>query len=156
MVVPSGCDLVCQPRYAGTAKVLRVSRRMVRDSSSFFMIIWGFGIRDSGRRLFGDSGFAIRDTDLFGDSGLAIRDADLFMGFGIRDSGRRLFGDSGFGTPIIFGVGDSRSRVHRLIAGAVAARVVAAAPEGLSLLSAFLDYALEHRFATFGAEWCIG
>ena len=110
MVVPSGCDLVCQPRYAGTAKVLRVSRRMVRDRVSFFMVRGGI--------------------------------------FGIRDSG--------FGTPIIFGVGDSRSRVHRLIAGAVAARVVAAAPEGLSFLSAFLDYALEHRFATFGAEWCIG
>ena len=89
----------------------------IRDSGRRF--IWGFGIRDSGCRLFGDSGFAIRDADY------------------LR-------------------VGDSQSRVHRLIAGAVAARVVAAAPEGLSLLSAFLDYALEHRFATFGAEWCIG
>ena len=120
---------------------------MVRDRVSFFMIIWGFGIRDAGRRLFGDSGLAIRDADLFGDSGFAIRDADLF-----GDSGRRL--SSGSGTR------DREStdylRVHRLIAGAVAARVVAAAPEGLSLLSAFLDYALEHRFATFGAEWCIG
>ena len=81
--------------------------------------------------------------------------------YGIRDSrfGTPIYlgiRDSRFGTPIIFGVGDSQSRVHRLIAGAVAARVVAAAPEGLSLLSAFLDYALEHRFATFGAEWCIG
>ena len=78
------------------------------------------------------------------------------MGFGNRDSGRRfIYGilDSRFGIPIIFGVGIRESRVHRLIAGAVAARVVAAAPEGLSLLSAFLDYALEHRFATFGAEW---
>ena len=100
----------------------------IRDSRFGTPIVWGFGIRDSGRRF--------------------------IWGFGIRDAD--LFGDSGFGTPIIFGVGDSRSRVHRLIAGAVAARVVAAAPEGLSLLSAFLDYALEHRFATFGAEWCIG
>ena len=91
----------------------------------------GFGIRDSGRRFVW---------------GFGIRDADLFMGFGIHDAGRRL--SSGSGTRDL--------RVHRLIAGAVAARVVAAAPEGLSLLSAFLDYALEHRFATFGAEWCIG
>ena len=108
-------------------------------------IIFGVGIRDSGRRLFGDSGFAIRDADCLG-----IRDSRFGtpIYLGIRDSR--------FGTQIIFGVGDSRLRVHRLIAGAVAARVVAAAPEGLSLLSAFLDYALEHRFATFGAEWCIG
>ena len=141
------------------------------DSSSFFMIIWGFGIRDSGRRLFGDSGFALRDADLFMGFGTRASGRRFIWGFGTRDSGRRLFGDSGlairdadclgirdsgFGTPIIFGVGDSRLRVHRLIAGAVAARVVAAAPEGLSLFSAFLDYALEHRFATFGAEWCIG
>ena len=104
----------------------------IRDSRFGTPIVLGFGIHDSGRRLFGDSGFAIRDADCFG----------------IRDTR--------FGTLIIFGVGDSQSRVHRLIAGAVAARVVAAAPEGLSLLSAFLDYALEHRFATFGAEWCIG
>ena len=90
----------------------------IRDSRFGTPIVWGFGIRDSGRRFIW---------------GFGIRDADLFMGFGIRDL-----------------------RVHRLIAGAVAARVVAAAPEGLSLLSAFLDYALEHRFATFGAEWCIG
>ena len=121
-------------------------------------IIFGVAIRDAGRRLFGDSGFAIRDADCLGirDSrfgtpivwGFGIRDSGcrFIWGFGIRDSGRRL--SSGSGTRDL--------RVHRLIAGAVAARVVAAAPEGLSLLSAFLDYALEHRFATFGAEWCIG
>ena len=86
----------------------------------------GFGIRDSGRRF--------------------------IWGFGIHDSGRRL--SSGSGTRNRESTDELR--VHRLIAGAVAARVVAAAPEGLSLLSAFLDYALEHRFATFGAEWCIG
>ena len=98
-----------------------------------------------------------------------MRDADCL---GIRDLrfGTPIYlgiRDSRFGTPIYLGIRDSGRqlssgsgtrdlRVHRLIAGAVAARVVAAAPEGLSLLSAFLDYALEHRFATFGAEWCIG
>ena len=104
------------------------------DSSSFFMMGGIYGIRDS----------------RFG--------TPIIWGFGIRDSGCRLFGDSGFAIrdADYLRVGDSQSRVHRLIAGAVAARVVAAAPEGLSLLSAFLDYALEHRFATFGAEWCIG
>ena len=103
------------------------------DRVSFFMVRGIFGIRDS---RFG--------TPIYlWDSGFAIRDADCL---GIRDSGRRL--SSGSGTRDL--------RVHRLIAGAVAARVVAAAPESLSLLSAFLDYALEHRFATFGAEWCIG
>ena len=46
-------------------------------------IVWGFGIRDSGRRLFGDSGLAIRDADLFGDSGFTIRDADYLRGRGL-------------------------------------------------------------------------
>ena len=104
-------------------------------------------------------GFGIRDADLFGDSGIGT---PIVWGFGIRESGRRLFGDSGrrlfwdSGRRLFSGSGTRDLRVHRLIAGAVAARVIAAAPEGLSLLSAFLDYALEHRFATFGAEWCIG
>ena len=77
--------------------------------------------------------FASRDTDYCFVSGVASRDADC-LGIPV----------SGVETLIM------------LISGAVAAGVVAAAPEGLSLFGAFLDYALEHRFATFGAEWCLG
>ena len=80
------------------------------------------------------SGFGTRESNSSGFvSGVAIRDADYCW-----------CPVSGVGTPII------------LISGAVAAGVIAAAPECLSLFCAFLDHALEHRFATFRAEWCIG
>ena len=79
---------------------------------------------------------------------------DLF-----RESGHRLVFVSGVASRETDCLGILVSGVETLImliSGAVAAGIIAAAPEGLSLLSAFLDHALEHRFATFGAEWCLG
>ena len=79
------------------------------------------------------------------DSRVAIRDADYW-----------LCRVSGVGTPIIVGVGSRYSGRRLLISCAIAAGVIAAAPEGLSLFGAFLDHTLEHWFATFRAEWRIG
>ena len=44
----------------------------IRDSRFGTPIVWGFGTRDSGCRLFGDSGFGIRDADYLRGRGLAV------------------------------------------------------------------------------------
>ena len=46
--------------------------------------------------------------------------------------------------------------INLLITRTVTARIIATAPEGLSLFGTFLDHALEHRLATFGAERSVG
>ena len=79
------------------------------------------------------------------DSRVAIRDADYW-----------LCRVSGVETLIVVGVGSRDSGRWLLISCAVAAGVIAAPPESLSLFGTFLDHTLEHRFATFRAEWRIG
>ena len=58
--------------------------------------------------------------------------------------------------PLFLGFRQLETGGQLLISGTVAAGVIATAPEGQSLLSTFLDHALEHRFATFGTDRSIG
>lgn len=64
--------------------------------------------------------------------------------------------DSGVGSPLLVCIRIRESGVRLLVTGAVAAGIIAATPESLSLLGAFLDHALQHRFATFRAKRSIG
>ena len=90
----------------------------------------------------------IRESELSSFvSGIGSRESDssgFVSGFATREPDYCWCPVSGVGTPII------------LITRTVAAGIIAAAPEGLSLFGAFLNHALEHGFAAFRAVWCIG
>ena len=68
----------------------------------------------------------------------------FLSGVGIRESVLLGFRESGVGNPFFFvsGVARRESGHRLLISGAVAAGVIAAAPEGFSLFGAFFYHAL--------------